>query len=411
MKSALSIDPPVWLRDPALVAVMGALGPGNALLVGGAVRAAILGEAVSDIDIATNQTPDEVIARMTQAGIRTIPTGIEHGTVTAVIDKRHFEITTLRQDVMTDGRHAEVAFSKDWVQDAKRRDFTINTLLMDMDAHIYDPTHQGIEDLKQGLVRFVGNPGRRINEDFLRILRFFRFHARYGKGRPDLEGVRACIRAADGIMKLSRERITQEYEKILMAKGAAEVLDQLKEYDILPGVVSPEFDQGNFRALQKLVAQKPDLADKKVLFAYSVWRNEADDLFENLEKVFALSNASKTFLTKNIQFVNLQPESMHRNLYHLGKDITLSGTILYSFISHKHPSIAKLEAQLELIAQTPIPVLPVNGNDICQLLNMVPGKEMGDALRDIEKWWLDEDTKPNRAKTLDHVRALAKHPK
>ncbi|HEY8963715.1 MAG TPA: CCA tRNA nucleotidyltransferase [Alphaproteobacteria bacterium] len=404
MKSALSIDPPEWLKDPALLQVMHALGAGNALLVGGAVRGAILGEKVTDIDIATNQTPDQVLARMKDAGIRTVPTGIEHGTITAVIDKRHFEITTLRQDVHTDGRHAEVAFSKDWVQDAKRRDFTINTLLMDMDAHIYDPTHQGIDDLKAGLIRFVGNPGRRINEDFLRILRFFRFHARYGKGRPDLEGVRACIRASENIAKLSRERVTQEFEKILPTKGAGEVIEQLREYDILPGVISPDFDQGKYRDLQKLIADRSSQNDLKLLFAYSVCRNDIEVPFDVLDKTFVLSNALRAFLTKNIEFIRAQPASINQNLYHFGKDISLSGTVLYGFLKDKQPQIAKLEGLIDQINTASVPVLPINGSDVAQVMGIMPGEDMGAAIKDIETWWLNEDAKPGRTQVLDYMR-------
>jgi len=410
MKPALIIEPKEWMQEPAITAVMDALGAKSAMLVGGAVRAALLNEEVGDIDIATVHTPDDVIKRMSAINVKTIPTGIDHGTVTAVIGKQHFEITTLRQDVMTDGRHAEVAFSKDWVEDAKRRDFTINTLLMDLHGHVYDPTHQGVADLQKGLVRFVGNPGRRINEDYLRILRFFRFHARYGKGRPDLEGVRAAIRASGHIATLSRERIVHEYERLLPARGAGEVLEQLRDYDILPGVISPALDHGKYRILQKLVAGRPAQADIKLLFAYSVWQNKADTLFEVLEKSFVLSNALKNFLTKNIQFVNMQPAALTTNLFHFGRDITQSGSVLYEILNQKNPSLAKLEKLLDTIGATSVPVFPINGNDVAQFLGIMPGRQMGNILKDVERWWLEKDAKPNRQQVLDHVRAMESRP-
>lgn len=214
-------------------AVMEALGEGQALFVGGCVRNALLGREVEDIDIATKHTPEKVMDLLAKADIKTIPTGIDHGTVTAIIDKQGFEITTLRKDVETDGRRAVVAFSQSWEEDAQRRDFTMNTLLMNADGDVFDPTGIGLEDLKAGRVVFVGEAKDRIAEDILRILRFFRFHAMYGKGEADSEALQACKAYADKIPSLSKERITQEFFKIMSIDNPVAILTLMFENGIL----------------------------------------------------------------------------------------------------------------------------------------------------------------------------------
>ncbi|MCB1559266.1 MAG: CCA tRNA nucleotidyltransferase, partial [Alphaproteobacteria bacterium] len=193
------------------------LGKDSVRFVGGCVRNALLGEVIGDIDLATSLPPQNVTERLLKNGIKSIPTGIQHGTVTAVINGKSYEITTLRIDMDTDGRHASVTFSADWQEDAKRRDFTMNALYADMDGHVYDPLGSGISDLKQRKVKFVGDPYLRIKEDYLRILRFFRFHTQYGKGRINAKGYRACLDLKDGLKSLSKERVTQELSKILLS--------------------------------------------------------------------------------------------------------------------------------------------------------------------------------------------------
>ena len=233
MKHVSTLAPQDWMKSDETRAVMAALGEGEAFFVGGCVRNALLGEGVDDIDIATKHTPEEVIKRLEAANIKSIPTGIDHGTITAVIDKKSFEITTLRKDVDTDGRHATVAFSTDWLDDARRRDFTMNTLLMDVSGKIFDPLGQGLDDLRARKVVFVGDPAKRIAEDYLRILRYFRFHALYGSGDMDDAALAACKSAADKIHGLSRERITQEFFKILSVDNATNILNIMFENNIL----------------------------------------------------------------------------------------------------------------------------------------------------------------------------------
>ncbi|MGL4438664.1 MAG: CCA tRNA nucleotidyltransferase [Bosea sp. (in: a-proteobacteria)] len=192
-------------------------------IVGGAIRNTLLGLPTTDIDLATTLKPDETMARAAKAGLKVVPTGLSHGTVTIIIGKTPFEVTTLRRDVETDGRHAVVAFSDSFKEDALRRDFTINQLSLSADGTVNDYAG-GLADLAVRKVRFIGDPSRRITEDYLRIMRFFRFHAEYGKGALDTDGLAACKALKDGMVKLSAERIRTELMKLLVAKGAAEVL-------------------------------------------------------------------------------------------------------------------------------------------------------------------------------------------
>jgi len=213
----MRLDAAKWRKRRGMTKLLDALGANEGLtrFVGGAVRDDLLGLPVSDIDLATRLRPDDVIKRLKAAGIKAVPTGIDHGTVTAVSDGQVVEVTSLRRDVATDGRRATVAYTDDWQEDAARRDFTINALLADpQDGAIHD-YFGGLADLKERHIRFIGDPLERIAEDHLRILRFFRFHARYGRGEPDAAALQACISRANDLMALSRERIADELLKLL----------------------------------------------------------------------------------------------------------------------------------------------------------------------------------------------------
>ena len=201
-------------------------------MVGGAVRNALLNIPIGDIDIATTALPDEVIRRARAAGIKSVPTGIEHGTVTLVVDSQPFEVTTLREDIETFGRKAKVAFGRDWVRDAQRRDFTINGLSVSSDGAVHDHVG-GLDDIAARRVRFIGDPDQRIAEDYLRILRFFRMHAAFGAGEPDRDGVLACIRGRPGLAGLSAERVRMEMLKLLVAEGAARAVIAMEDGGLL----------------------------------------------------------------------------------------------------------------------------------------------------------------------------------
>jgi poly(A) polymerase len=251
-----SVAGAAWLSAGALPRLLGVLDSNGeeARVVGGAVRNALLGIAIHEIDVATTAVPDEVVRRVTAAGFKPVPTGIEHGTVTVVIDKHPFEVTTLRQDVETYGRHAKVAFGRDWQTDAERRDFTINALSATRDGAVYDYVG-GLDDLAARRVRFIGDPGKRIAEDYLRILRFFRFHAAYGPGgHPDEEGIAACIAGRDGLAQLSRERLRMELMKLLVASHAVPTLIAMTDASLLLRVLGGISHLGSFENMAKAEA-------------------------------------------------------------------------------------------------------------------------------------------------------------
>ncbi|MBJ7404069.1 MAG: CCA tRNA nucleotidyltransferase [Bradyrhizobium sp.] len=227
-----------WLTAGGTARVLELLGSDGeeARVVGGAVRNALLGLAPGDIDIATTALPDEVIRRAKAAGIKSVPTGIDHGTITLVIDGHPYEVTTLRQDTETFGRKAKVAFGRDWVKDAERRDFTMNGLSVDARGVVHDHVG-GVNDAKARRVRFIGDPDQRIAEDYLRILRFFRIHAAFGAGEPDRDGYLACIRGRAGLANLSAERVRMEMLKLLLAGGAAASVLAMAEGGLLQPLV------------------------------------------------------------------------------------------------------------------------------------------------------------------------------
>ncbi|MFQ5959208.1 MAG: CCA tRNA nucleotidyltransferase, partial [Alphaproteobacteria bacterium] len=238
VEPAGTIEPQRWMTVRATRAVVDALRAQGAEVrfVGGCVRDAVAGRKVTDVDIATPDPPETVIRLLEAAGIRVVPTGIKHGTVTAVVARRPFEITTLRRDVETYGRHAKVAFTDDWTADAARRDFTINALFCAPDGTLYDP-FGGLDDLRAGRVRFVGDAVQRIREDVLRLLRFFRFYAHYGRPPPDAEALAACRAMALALPSLSGERVCAELLRLLAADDPAAVLELMIEADVLEFVL------------------------------------------------------------------------------------------------------------------------------------------------------------------------------
>ncbi|WP_419814700.1 CCA tRNA nucleotidyltransferase [Glacieibacterium sp.] len=249
----MKLPPQPWLSTSGARRIFAALDAagGHVRPVGGAVRDALLGLPVSDVDLATDWLPADVVRRLQAGGIKTVPTGIAHGTITAVVDGEVIEITTLRRDVTTDGRHAEVAFSDDWREDAARRDFTINALYVDPISLEISDFFGGLADLDERRVRFIGEPLRRIAEDHLRILRFFRFHARFGRGEPDAEGLAACTTRANDLMALSRERIRDEISKLLAVADPVPVIRTM----LAAGVLAPVLPEAqDINRLERLVA-------------------------------------------------------------------------------------------------------------------------------------------------------------
>src|ERR1700716_3304112 len=262
MSGARVLDDAPWLKSGPTARVLELLnGNGEeARVVGGAVRNALLKIPTGDIDIATTAIPDEVIRRAKAAGIKSVPTGIEHGTVTLGVDGEPFEVTTLREDVETFGRKARVAFGRDWVRDAERRDFTIHGLSASADGAVHDHVG-GIEDIAARRVRFIGDPDQRIAEDYLRILRFFRMHAAYGADTPDRAGYLACIRSRAGLINVSAERVRMEMLKLVIADGAVNATIAMADGGLLPPIFGGIAYVGPFAAMiaaERVLERKPD---------------------------------------------------------------------------------------------------------------------------------------------------------
>ncbi|MFP1632286.1 CCA tRNA nucleotidyltransferase [Zhengella sp. ZM62] len=243
-----------WLDEPGLQALLAALCEDGeeARVAGGAVRNTLLGQAVSDIDIATTTLPDETIARAQAAGFKAVPTGYEHGTITVIANGIPHEVTTLRCDVETHGRHATVRFGRDWKTDAERRDFTINALYAKADGEVVDHVG-GLADLQSRTLRFIGDADTRIREDYLRILRFFRFFAWYGHGRPDAEGLKACARLKGGMDRLSAERVWAEMKKLLSAPDPSRALLWMRQTGVLTAIL-PESEKWGIDGIHGLLA-------------------------------------------------------------------------------------------------------------------------------------------------------------
>ncbi|HEY0053089.1 MAG TPA: CCA tRNA nucleotidyltransferase, partial [Caulobacteraceae bacterium] len=247
------LPPQPWMTDPAAVTVFDALeaegGEGCARYVGGCVRNAVMGLEAHDADVATTLSPERVIAAAQKAGLKAVPTGVDHGTVTLISGRRPFEVTTLRRDVETDGRRAVVAFTDDWAEDAARRDFRLNALYADREGGLYDPTGGGLEDARAGRIAFVGEAQSRIREDYLRILRFFRFLAWYGRGKPDAAGLAACAELVAGLDSLSAERVTGEMLKLLAADDPRQAARLMEEAGVLGRAVPGARTNPAFEAL------------------------------------------------------------------------------------------------------------------------------------------------------------------
>lgn len=362
----------------------------EARVVGGAVRNALLDMPVHEVDVATTAVPDEVVKRVTAAGFKPVPTGIEHGTVTVVVDKNPFEVTTLRKDVETDGRHAKVAFGRDWKTDAERRDFTMNALSATRDGAVHDYTG-GLADLATRSVRFIGDPGKRIEEDYLRILRFFRFHAAYSNGgHPYAEGLAACIAGREGLDQLSRERVRMEIMKLMVAPHAVPTLIAMADCGLLLRVLGGASHLGSFENMAKVEAAAgvaPDPVQR--LGALAVW--VAEDA-ERLTQKLRLHNVEQERLVSMAEgWRRISPdrgEAAARTLiYRLGP-----GT----FADHALLGWARSEATAKdpnwlAMAKTPqrwtAPVFPLKAADFMKR-GIDKGPALGAALRAAETRWI-----------------------
>lgn len=396
MQPVERIPPAPWMRTPATRALLAALTAEGAVVrfVGGCVRDSLVGRPVRDIDVATATTPRDNLRLLTAAGIKAVPTGIEHGTITAVVGGRPFEVTTLRVDVETFGRHARVAFTDDWVADACRRDFTINALYADPDGSLYDPTG-GLADLRRGRVRFVGRPEQRIEEDRLRILRFFRFHAWYGRGAANRSALAACRQAAAGIDRLSGERVRQELLKLLAAPEPRPALRLMLRHGILPYVLPAGAD---LAALSRLMRGEPGEPDPLLRLA-ALMHGQGADAARRLADRLRLSNAERERLLALLGSDAPSPRggrwTLRRAVYRLGADMTADLALLAG-----RPRLAAAAR-----AMRP-PEFPLKGRDGLAL-GLKPGPELGRLLAAVEDWWVERDFAPDTAACRAHLAALA----
>jgi poly(A) polymerase len=394
-----------WLTRKATQIVFDALsGEGvETRAVGGAVRNAFLKLPVAEVDLATTATPQEVIALAEKAGLKAVPTGIEHGTVTVIADGAPFEVTTLRRDVETFGRHAEVAFTRDWEADAKRRDFTLNALYADRDGCVFDPL-RGYDDLAAGRVRFIGDPAERIREDYLRILRFFRFNAYYGKGPLDEAGLRACVALRGGLAQLSAERIRIELKRILMAPRATDAIEALFDYGLLTeilGGVPRLMDFERLVAIETANGVAASAALRLAVLTIFV----VEDIARMAERL-RLSNVEQGILVLAADVPEGMPQESFAKaaLYRLGHDAYLAAALVAWARSGDAVDDARWIEALKLPDHWQAPAFPLRGQDIMAL--GIAGPEVGTMLRQLEQEWIDGGFGGTRERLLERAATL-----
>ncbi len=373
-----------WLTSPATAAVFDALeaagGPGCARFVGGSVRNALVGRPVDDFDVATRLLPDQSMQALRAAGIKVVPTGLAHGTVTAVSEKLPYEVTTLRKDVETDGRHAVVAFTDDWAEDAARRDFRLNALYADRTGQIFDPTDHGVEDALAGRVVFVGDPNTRIEEDYLRILRFFRFFAWYGRSEPDADGLAACAAHAEGLTRLSAERVSKELLKLLAAPDPRPAVHAMVSAGVQSRLFPAVADLAPFDALC-------DASDDPVLRLSALLPDDPAAVAK-IARDLRLTRAVELRLAE-AAVGPLDPatdaKTLRALIYREGAQAVRDRILRGGAAGGGDTATA-----LALIETWPAPRLPVGGRDLTKL-GIDPGPEHGRILKAFEAEWIEED--------------------
>ena len=376
---ALSLDAGKWLKIRGMRRLLRALDAdeGMTRYVGGAVRDELLGLPVSDIDLATRIAPEEVIGRLQKARIKAIPTGLDHGTVTAVSDGHTFEITTLRRDVTTDGRRATVAFTDDWKEDAARRDFTINALSADpVTGEIFD-YFGGLSDLERRHIRFIGDPIQRIAEDHLRILRFFRFHARFDAGEPDAAALEACTARANDLMALSRERIADELSKLLGMADPSSTVTIMLNHEILKPVL-PEIGRERLPDLRAVIAAEQAAGIEPHWIRRLAALLPADRaLGEDVAARLRLSNKARKRLACSVTAETVRPP--RALAYRLGAECAIDRLLL-----------AGRPDDAALVANWRVPRLPIGGGALIKR-GLTEGPIVARTLRQIEDRWVDAD--------------------
>jgi len=409
--NSIGVQP--WMKLPATEAVMAALeasgGPGCARFVGGCVRNTLLKAPVADIDIATTLAPEGVMEALKAAGLRSVPTGLDHGTVTAICGGKPYEITTLRRDVSTDGRRAVVAFTDDWAQDAQRRDFRLNALYADAQGNVFDPTGGGLEDAGAGRIVFVGDAQTRIREDYLRILRFFRFFAWYGRGEADREALAACEALKDGMDQLSAERVSKELLKLLAADDPRPAVRLMAATGVLTQVLPAAGSLARFEALvaietEQLFDNDPELRLTALL------PDDPETARKSAERL-RLSNATRERLvaalgTEHRLVSYLSPKEARQRVYQLGQQ-AFADRVKLAWAGAKKGSSAPQWRGLLALGQTwTAPTLPLTGEEV-MAAGVPKGPLVGEVMREVEAWWIDNDFIDDKLSVVERLKAVA----
>ena len=412
MSEPARLEPQDWMHASATKRVIAALSAPEAMprFVGGCVRDALAGRPVKDIDIATPLAPDAVMERLEAAGIKVVPTGLAHGTVTAVADHHPFEVTTLRVDVETDGRRAKVAFTDDWTADAARRDFTINALSCAPDGRLYDP-FGGVADLKAGRIRFVGDARARIREDFLRLLRYFRFHAHYGREAPDAETLAIIEQEAKELHRLSGERVRDEILKLLSAPDPLPALEIMIARGVLREVLIGAFDVAVLRALMRA---EPAGAAPDPLLRLAAFLEPDLAIANGVAKRLRLSNKQTSALVAWLKPALMRNDGMPvharwRTLRALGPDLVEGRCRLDWARGHatgKAKPDAAFESELMAALDLAAKSFPLRGADALKA-GVPAGPRLGQLLEETEVWWAEGGFTATRADCLRHLKGLA----
>lgn len=371
-------------------------------IVGGAVRNALLGRPVTEVDCATTMLPEAIVRRAKDAGFKAVPTGIDHGTITVIVDGEPFEITTLREDVETDGRYAVVHFGRDFVLDAKRRDFTINALSLGLDGQLYDYT-DGEADLAARRVRFIGDAHTRIREDYLRIMRFFRFHAEYSEGDPDPEGLAASSSERQGLTILSKERIRHELLRLLVARRAEETIHVLADHGLLTWLLAGAAEFGRFG---RVIAKERPVAVWRLAALAVMVEEDAERLREHLR----LSNDEHKKLVAYAQLLSvlktwalpIDAKAVRRLVAEYGAE--LLGVVLSAIAGETSPKLrddALIALEQYRSGTEPVPVFPMRGADLIER-GIPKGPKVGELLAQGRQAWLAEGCPTDEA----YARAL-----
>ena len=411
MSETLATKP--WMRAPETLAVMAALeaagGAGCARFVGGCVRNAITGHPVEDIDIATTLVPDAVIAALKAARLKAVPTGVDHGTVTAVSGGKPFEITTLRRDVETDGRRAMVAFTTDWREDAQRRDFRLNALYCDAEGRLFDPTGEGLADARAGRIVFVGDAETRILEDALRILRFFRFLAWYGKGEPVAESLAACGRLKDRITTLSAERVSKELLKLLAADDPRATVRLMAASGVLTEALPEATDLARFDRLVGIETEQLFQCDPELRLGALLPDDPA--VGAACAERLRLSNAQRDRLVAMLGTEPsirswMSPKEARRDVYQLGA-ATFCDRVLLAWAGSDRPATTtQWRALLPMAQSWPRPTFPLTGEEV-MAAGVPRGPLVGQVMREVEAWWIDNDFISDKLSIVERLKAVA----